>query len=205
MGEFIRELVADQDVVLWGGAPEYELPSISTPFVVSINNHYFWQEGKGKYGYTSAVYHGGCIAGIMAAFMNQPPQNLEFVCQNSGSPYGESMKPWATAKGIGYYGYASRPAEKLMRGTPPEAYNKEFRPLIQVVQQPFTGVLAAYHLLRFNPKRLYICGMNFYANAPTTIVEGKRGEHNIEDNKQAMRAILDDKRAIPDKFLSESL
>ena len=201
----VEEYINGKEVVLFGGSPDFDNPDLQNPVVVSVNNHFMWQEGKGRYGYTNGVYHGSGYGGMIAGFMNQPPKELKFVCQNAASPYGQALKGWASNMGYTYYPYATNEVERHEIGVDPGAYEEEFKPLIEVCSHPFTGVLAAYHLLSMNPKKLYLTGFTFYSNAKESIKGGKRGEHDIEQNKKGMELVLNDDRCEPDEFLQKSL
>jgi len=138
-------------------------------------------------------------------FMNRPPTNLRLLCQNAGGAYRDSMRAWAKLKGIEYFAYGNLDAPRHKIGLDPAVYEDTFKPLTDVCSHPFTGVLAAFHLLQFPIKSLYLSGFSFYSGRDDTIKNGKRGEHDIEQNKQAMRNVLDDERAKPDAILLENL
>jgi hypothetical protein len=204
----LEKFIEGRDVILFGGSPSYSIPPLLSPAIIRTNTHHIWQEDPRKvpegFRYTDGVYFGANISGFIAMFMNRPPQKLKFLCQNAGAHYKRAMEAWAGRRGIAYKAYATEPAELLERGVDPAAYEAEYQPLIEVVKQPFTGVFAAYDLLRHNPKSLHLTGFDFYRETDT-IKEGKRGEHSIDENLEAMRMICTDGRVKPDGILSDCL
>lgn len=209
----IGSFVQDKDVILYGGANTARGPKLDNPFIVRINNHYLWQQDNSKcddgYTETHGVYHGCGYAGLSAQFLNIPPNGLKFVAQNMGH-----RKPrfaaWARSQKVYYTSYAERDGEEFERGVDPEKYEEVFSSLIEVCPQPFTGVLAAFHLLTFPIKSLHLTGFDFYAgreHVNKTKEDGReyRGEHSLDDNKAAMREILNDTRCQPDRLLLDSL
>lgn len=210
----IEEVVAGRDVILFGGADKFKVPKVVNPVIVRTNNHYLWQQDPqkmlGGYNWTDGVYHGAGFGGLLSMFMNIPPKGLRFIAQNCGHPYGSGLKTWAQKNGVAYFGYAGLGGERLPKGIDPRKYEPIFDPLIKICSQPFTGVLAAFHLLTFPIKSLYLTGFTFYQgreHVNKTKEDGRvyRGEHSLEDNKLAMRKIINDSRCKPDKFLSNSL
>lgn len=206
--EGIGEFVKGRDVILFGGAETIEPPDLDNPFIVRVNNHYQWQQGQGKYNWTDGVYHGAGYDGMIVEFMNVPPKGLKFVAQNMGHVKA-SLKAWASRKNIYYADYGKGEGEEREKGVDPKKYEPVFGPLIEMCEQPFTGVLAAYHLLQFPIKSLHLTGFSFYKGREhvNTERDGKsyRGEHCLEDNKTAMRAILNDRRCKTDRLLHDSL
>jgi hypothetical protein len=210
----IEEIVGGRDVILFGGSDKFEVPKVSEPVIVRTNNHYLWQQDPSKqpdgYPWTDGVYHGAGFGGLLGMFMNVPPKGLKFIAQNCGHPYRSGLKTWAERQGVAYFGYAGLPGDRLEKGVDPKKYEPIFDPLIKICSQPFTGVLAAFHLLTFPIKNLYLTGFTFYEgreHVNRTKEDGQvyRGEHNIEDNRKAMKGFLNDRRCKPDRFLSACL
>jgi hypothetical protein len=208
----IGEFVTGRDVILYGGAASARGPKLEDPFIVRVNNHYLWQQCNRKcddgYNWTDGVYHGSGYSGLFAQFVNVPPAGLKFVAQNMGHKK-PNFSSWARGQGVYYASYAERDGEDRERGVDPEKYEEVFAPLIEVCEQPFTGVLAAFHLLTFPIRSLHLTGFDFYEGREHVNKErdGKwyRGEHSLEDNREAMRRILKDDRSRPDKLLSQSV
>ena len=209
----IEEVVGGRNVILFGGADKYEIPKVSNPVIIRTNNHYLWQEDPhkmpGGYPWTDGVYHGAGFGALLAMFMNVPPKKLKFVAQNCGHPYKSGLRPWCKRKGIAHFSYASRPGEIRETGLDPKKYEPIFKPLIEICEQPFTGVLAAFHLLTFPIKSLYLTGFTLYSGREhvNKVKDGKvyRGEHSLEENRQAMERMLNDRRCKPDRLLLDSL
>lgn len=212
----IGDFVEGKNVILYGGAPSANgsfYDEDSPPVVVRTNNHYLWQQDQSKcsdgIGWTDGVYHGSGYTGLFAQFVNVPPLGLKFIAQNMGHRK-PSFATWARREGVYYANYGSFQGQEWERGVDPAKYEDVFKPLIKVCEQPFTGVLAAFHLLNFPIKSLYLTGFDFYIGREhvNNIREGGReyrGEHSLDDNREAMRRVLDDRRCKPDGLLRDSL
>ncbi|MEB3330805.1 MAG: hypothetical protein VKQ33_16405, partial [Candidatus Sericytochromatia bacterium] len=211
----IGQFVEGKDVILYGGANTARGPKLDSPFIVRTNNHHLWQQDNYKcedgYTETHGVYHGTGYSALFAQFCNVSPNGLKFIAQNMGHKK-PSFAVWARARGIYYTGYAEvEGGVERERGVDPVRYEKVFAPLIKICPQPFTGVLAAFHLLSFPIKSLHLTGFDFYQGREhlnNTKEDGRqyRGEHSLDDNKQAMKElVLNDSRCKPDGLLLDSL
>jgi hypothetical protein len=205
----MKDIVTGRDVLLIGGSPTYEIPEIKDQIIVRINNHHLWQTDPMRCpdgpSHTDGVYHGAGLPGLIAMFMNVPPDGLRFICQQAGTQYRNNMEGWAKMRGIKYFPYGTCPAERLERGVDPAAFEPVFKPLLEICKFPFTGVVAAFHLLTLPIKSLALTGFDFYRSSHYTHKDNKRGEHEISHNKKAMEMILGDSRARPDRILQDSL
>jgi hypothetical protein len=182
------EYLKDKDVVLFGGAKSAKAPEhLENPIVVRTNNHHLWQEPE-HYPYTNIVYFGSNLGGLIATFMNEYPKELAWINQVFGSIIRSSFRTWANFKQVQY-------RELKLEGEYPEIHD--------YVEAPFTGVLAAWDLVRQPIKSLYITGFDFYKDAPQTIVNGYRGEHGIDGNLKAIREVCADARVQPDGVLQD--
>jgi hypothetical protein len=186
-----KEYLTDKDIILFGGARSCRAPvDLKDPVVVRVNNHHLWQESQGHYSYSNISYFGSNLCGLVAEFMNNPPTGIEFVNQVFGARVTASFRTWSKSKGIVF-----RAIE--LEGEHPD--------LNKVVAAPFTGVMAAWDLLKYPIKSLYLTGFDFYKDESHKAVNGHRGDHSLEDNRLAMKEICNDKRVVADAVLQDSL
>lgn len=159
-------MIRGANVALIGGGSHVSLPSPNLDrldLVVRINDHWRPEDGRMDVLYTACP-------SIPAALLALKPANLRYVWIDGSSPNRLLWRRELSLAGIRNDTY--------LRWLPGELF------------VPLTGVFAAWHLMYFDPAKLYITGMDFYYDEASDSIPETRHLFNLPEQVRFLKRLV---------------
>lgn len=204
------EYVKDRRIFIVGGKDNYYSPGRridSSDIIVRTNNHWIRQGGQ-----CDVVYHTVTSTNLhLDELAKAPGFAPDFMFMNRVDwdyEYGESKH-----RHIDYFlNNYDNPKTKVGFFTQaswgkPNPYHPVYE-WLNIIQERynaifFTGLVALAHVLRYNPKQIFLIGMTLFSENET--VERFQGVHWLPGNIDFVKAMRKDPRVILDTPLLEAL
>jgi hypothetical protein len=189
------DILEGRKVCLIGGSPSYVPPCEKEDhyFYVWVNNH--WLDNTHMP--CGAVYASGAEPPL-----GEYPDTVKYISAAIDTNYSAAWWHYADRKGFKIFPHTYK------RYFAPNPYGPEHewvnRLYGEIETKPFSGILAAQHLLFYPIEELYITGMTFYYCPERGKHPYKRGPHLIEPQRNWLaRTAQADQRIRFDPFLTE--